>query len=454
MVYRHLCLPSRRLVALAPAILATATAPAWALSQQQPKSQPDLSKPLTLSQCISIALKSQPSLAIARSRQDASEARVTSAMSDYFPHVGPKVQYSFDRSRSDMDGGAVTVRSESTVSSLTVRQLLYDTGRREANVASARAGAAASRYGLADTRLGVILDVTSGYYEVLRSRELVRVQVTNAERARTTLESVRAAVEAQTVRKIDTLQADADYANAMVQVSIAKNDARLAEITLRKSMGISTPVAVVLAETPTPAPSAEPDARTAASYIDAALRERPDLKELDAGIESSRQSTRLAKISSGVVLEANASASYWLNPDGGDSQSVIAAVTYPLFDAGLARSQVRSATAAEEQARQQLELQRQAVQLEVEQAYLLKEEARARSAAAEAATASAKANFEAASESYTNGAGTVVDVITARSQLVTAETNAVQAIYDFHVAEARLARATGTADKVAAGGNG
>lgn len=454
MVYRHLCLPSRRLVALAPAILATATAPAWAMSQQPPQARPDLSKPLTLSQCISIALKSQPSLAIARSRQDSSEARVTSALSGYFPQVGPKVQYSFDRSRSETDGGSMTVRSETTASSLTVRQLVYDTGRREANVASAKAGALASRYALADTRLGVILDVTSSYYEVLRSRELVRVQVTNAERARTTLESVRAAVEAQTVRKIDTLQADADYANVMVQVSIAKNNARLAEITLRKAMGISTPVAIVLAETPTPAPSAEPDPRTGASYLEAAMSHRPDLKELDAGIESSRQSTRLARINSGVVLEANASASYWLNPDAGDSQSVVAAVTYPLFDAGLARSQVRSAAAAEEQARQQMELQKQAVQLEVEQAYLLKEEARARSAAAEAAAASAKANFDAASESYTSGAGTVVDVITARSQLVTAETNAVQAIYDYHVAEARLARATGAADQAAAGGKG
>ena len=72
--------------------------------------------------------------------------------------------------------------------------------------------------------------------------------------------------------------------------------------------------------------------------------------------------------------------------------------------------------------------------------------------AADAALRAARLNYEAATASLRAGTGTIIDVITAQTLLVTAETNAVQATYDFYTNDARLHRATGENDPYLRGG--
>ena len=96
----------------------------------------------------------------------------------------------------------------------------------------------------------------------------------------------------------------------------------------------------------------------------------------------------------------------------------------------------------------QLESLRQQVAVNVEQTYRQVALARASVPAAEAAQQAAQINFEAATESRREGVGDIIDVITAQTLLVQAQTNFVQAVYDFYVADAQLARAVGQAERL------
>jgi len=417
--------------------------------QQEPTI--DLSQPLTLENAIKIGLQYQNTLAIARSRLDASKARVTRAMSSYYPQIAPSFEYSSQFSSFRIGGQRQTTTVEQSVTQIGLRQLIFDMGRREENVLVSRYSARASEYDVLDARQDVIVNVSTAYYDLLRRKELVRVAQASVDRAQTTLEATRAFAEAGTAPKKDILQAEADLENARVQLIVAQNDVRLAQTSLKNAMGILTPLPLLTPDTPLDPPPGEPDARTAADYVKLAFDTRLDLKRDMASIDANRHNVKIANIDAGLFIQADFTEGYRIDPDPGENRAFITTFSYPLFDAGATRAQVREAKANLEQARRQLELSRQNIQLEVEQAYLLREEARARIAATQAALRAAQLNFEAAREAQKEGAGDIIEVITAQTQLVTAETNVVQAIYDFYTNDARLRRAIGDNDPYVAG---
>jgi outer membrane protein len=408
----------------------------------------DLSAPLTLDQAIQIALANQPQLVIARSQVNSSKARVTQAESSFFPQIEPSYTYSNQTSRIN----SRSINNESDVTQIQLRQLIFDMGKREESVAQSKKLLRSTEFNLLDTRQRIILNVTNAYLDLLRRRELVKVEQASVERAKTTLEFTKASVEVGTSPRKDILQAQADLDNAQVRLSQAQNSVQIAQVNLKNAMGILTSAVILTPDMPLERPSMQPDTRSAAEYVQIAFEKRPDYKSDLLSIEANRHSVKIANINAGLLVEANLTQGYRFDPDRGENRTFITTFSYPLFDAGFTRAQVRQAKASLEQSQQQLELTRQDIQLEVEQAYILREEARLRIEASEAALRAARENFEAAREAQKEGAGTILDVITAQTQLVTAETNAVQAIFDFYIADARLKRAIGENDRYLAEG--
>jgi TolA-binding protein len=88
------------------------------------------------------------------------------------------------------------------------------------------------------------------------------------------------------------------------------------------------------------------------------------------------------------------------------------------------------------------------VAVQIEQSFRSLALARASLPAALAAQQAAQINYEAALESRREGIGSIVDVITAQTLLVQAQTSYVQAIYTFYGADAALARAIGQAERI------
>jgi outer membrane protein len=416
--------------------------------QPQNPTPPDLSKPLGIEDLIRIGLENQNTLGIAQFQLDAARARVTQARAAYYPSVAPLFEY--QNSLTSIGGRAT--RIDQGVTSIGLRQLIFDMGKREENVAASRYAEKATVFNVLDARQAVIVNVSTAYYELLRRKELVRVAESSVQRAKTTLDATTAFVEAGTAPKKDILQAQADYDNAQVQLSVARNDVRIANTSLKSAMGLLTPLPIIVQENPLPAPPPEPDTLGAQTYITRAYQARPDLRREAEFINSDRRQVNIAKINAGFQIQADVTEGYRIDPNPGENRTFGTTFSYPLFDAGATRAAVRVAKANYEQSKKQLDLTKQNIQQDVETSYLTREESRLRFGAAQSALEAAKKNFEAATAAQKEGAGTIIDVITAQTALVTAETNAVQAIYDYYTSDARLRRATGENDPYIARG--
>jgi len=418
-----------------------------------PQTHPvDLTQPLTLENAIKVALQNQNTLMIAKSQLDSARAREVQAKSSYYPQVAPTFNYSNQKSAFNVGGRSTTTTVEQSVTQIGARQLIFDTFKREEGVIASKYSAKASMFNVLDSRQAVIVNVSTSYYELLRRKELVKVAAASVARAKTTLDFTKAAAEVGTGPKKDILQAEADYNNAQVQNIIAENDVRIAATTLKNTMGVLSMLAIITSDTPLPAPDTAPDTKTAADYMTLAFDRRPDIKRETASVDTNRHEVKIANINAGLTVQADITEGYRIDPSPGENRTFNTAISYPLFDAGLTRAQVKQARASLDQSRSQLALTKQAIQLDVEQSYVLKEEARLRITATDLAVKAARLNYEAATASLKEGAGTIIDVITAQTLLVTAETNAVQAIFDFYTSDARLKRAIGDNDPYLAGG--
>ncbi len=423
-----------------------------AQQSQQPAPTYDFTQPLTLQQAIQIGLSNQANIGIAQAQLQAARARVTQAQAAYYPSIAPSYSYSNQLTTQRVNGQSITGNFEQSVTQISANQLIFDMGKREETVIANKYARKGSEFNVRDVRQSVIENVSTSYYSLLRTMALVKVAQSNVDNAKTTLDFTRTAAEVGTGARKDILQAEADYDNALVQLLAAQNNVQIANTSLKNSMGVINNLPLNVPDVTLPTPATTPDTRAVQDYLKLAFDQRPDLRREQASIDTNRHEVRIANINAGVQVNSSVQEGYRVDPDPGENRNFTVGVSYPLFDAGLTRAQVREAKASLEQARRQLDLTKQQVQSDVETAYLNREEARRRITATAAALTAAQTNYQAATESLREGTGTILDVITAQSQLVTAQTNSVQANYDFYTFDAQLSRATGQNDSYLPGG--
>ncbi len=416
----------------------------------------DLTKPLSLERSIQIGLSRQNSIAIAKTQVDAAGERVVQARSSYLPQVTPGLQFqtskqpgtSFSSGSGSFNQTTGYSSSERLTEQIAATQLIFDSGKREARVGQSRRNAFAAEYELGNERQNVILIITQDYYNLLRDRELVRVQDENAARAAKTLESIKAQVEVGNAAKSDTLQAEADLANAQVAVLQAKSDANVAQALLKNSMGIVSSLSLTLSDDHASPPPPMLDTSTFDDYVRIAYQNRLDMKAQQEQINAQGYSVKLAHINNGVSVDANVSEGYQLDPDSGEQRGFIVNFSYPLFDGGSTRAAVRENKALLELQRRTLDQLQQSIRFNVEQSYLVREQARQRNTAAQKAVEAGQLNYDAALEKQKNGLVNILDVLNAQVQLVNAQVSLVQAIYDYYISEAQLKRNIGINDPV------
>lgn len=411
----------------------------------------DLSKPLTLERAIRIGLQQQNAIAIAQAQAEAAKAQLTQARSSYYPQITPSLSYI----TSLRPGGTVFIngvpfggssQSETRTDAIVARQLIWDTGRREASVGLSRRNVFAAEYSLGNQRQDVILNVITAYYNVLRDQELVRVQEENVRRAQTTLESIRAQVEVGNAARSDTLQAESDLANAQVALLQAQNNLNVDQATLKNAMGVVTSQPLILADQQAAPPDTTPDTNSLDHYVQIAYDNRLDIKAQQERVNAQGYNVRLAHIDNGISAQADITEGYQLDPDAGEERQFTVSISYPLFNGGSTRAAVRQSKAQLEQERRALDQLQQAVRLNVEQSYLTREQARRSIVASQTAVRAGQINYDAALEKQRNGLINIIDVINAEAQLVQAQVNLVQSIYDFYIADARLQRDIGRND--------
>lgn len=392
----------------------------------------------TIDEVTDIALKNHPLVKQADAETDAAVARKGQAESAWYPFVNLSTGYSRNRTFSSQSGLS-DVSSNGFVRG-DLNWVLYDFGRTSASVDRADANAAATRANASTTREDVVFAAKLAFYNVLRAERTLSFQRENLRQRETLLRQATAFYEAGVRAKIDVARAEANVYDARAQVSQVENDLRVARITLLQRMGIDGPAGFALA-------GGLPELQLPGGMSDWVAEAEKNRPELRAQLEKERAATeslRRARSDYYPYLTGSVGAGY-----GADTfplqQNYGAAVTLslPVFSGFLTREQVKEASATISSAQYELTEARRRVRLQVEASAYSVQEAQERLSARKKEREASEENLRLATARYEVGAGDIIEMVDAQTQMVRSDTDAINTAFDYAVSVASLLRAMG-----------
>lgn len=421
--------------------------------------------PVSLQEAVQIAQQNHARVAVAEESVEAARQRVRQARTGTLPSVIGEVGYR-GRGTSNLGGifgGAPSRTIPGTSGSPATRQRvdtesatfdqgiqprvslnynIYDAGQTRTSVRQARAGVDSSLANLSATRNNLTLDVTFDYLTQLRADRLLELRRVQEELAAAQLRRVEARIKQGAAAEADRALPLSEYRNRQVDRILAQNDVRVAANSLRNTMGLTVGPPLPLVELR--------EAQDALPPLEAlrliAERERPEVTQAEAQMRVAQATVTLARIQRKPRLDTTFAFNVFPNdPFGRSDFSVGAAISMPLWDAGLTHAREKEAQTQVQTASVQLEQTRKDVAADVVEAYLNLANSRERLEASRLAVDAAQVNLEQTTARYERGlAGvTVVDLIQAQVQFANASNAAIQALYDMHLAQAQLNRSIG-----------
>jgi outer membrane protein len=298
----------------------------------------------------------------------------------------------------------------------------------------------------------IVATVRQQFYQVLLNRALIGVQEESVQLLQSQLKDQQNRFEAGTVPRFNVLQAQVALSNQYPQLISARNNYRISQLQLAKTLGLdfdpargdNAPLEAVGALAYVPRPMSITQA------IATAKENRPFLKQQKALVLSNRAQVSVAR--SGFFPQINATAgpefrSSPLTDNIRQARSgyVFGATgTWAIWDWGATYGRLKQAQAVLDESKITLDDDTRQVELEVQQAYsniiqgreLIQSQEKNVEQAAEALRL-AQARLDA-------GAGTQLEVLDARVQLTTARSTQLQALFTYNSAVADFDRVTAT----------
>lgn len=386
---------------------------------------------LSLEKSIELALKNNPAIQIANTDREKSVWGVKEAEGGKLPSLSLGSNY---RTNQDTKG------SGDFNNSLSLNWQLYSGGRLENQVKQSELGVTNADLSVEKTKQQVKLDAISGYYDVLAARNLLAVNQETVDNLTTHLNNVQAQYDTGVVAKSDLLRSQVELANAQQNLIKAQNNYEVALSALFTTMNIKYDNDVTLDGDL----QYESDNRTLEDCISAAMKNRPDIAQANVAVDIASSGVDSAK--SGKLPTVSLSASTgWNNnilPDT-DSWSVGVGASFNVFDGGITNNKIKGAESSLAKAKLQVQQTESSAEQEVRQSYLNMKEAEKRQESTKMTVGKANEDLYIAQEKYKAGMGTNLDVIDAQLALTQAQTNHVQALYDYNVNKAKLDKAIG-----------
>jgi TolC family type I secretion outer membrane protein len=401
-------------------------------------------KPLTLDEVVRIALENHSSVKSAQFQIKAQDAVVHQQMAAYYPTVNFNNTYRIANTVSDTS--ATTSKAFDTVTSTTnVGMILYNFGKREGLVQSARDTLDATQYAYNTTANNIVLAAKQAYYGVLQANALVRVNEDTVKSREVTLRQAQGFYDVGTRPKSDVTQAEANLYLAEANLIAARNGVEVAWANLINAMGVDDYPKQPLAEDL----SITPFLMSLDEAKKTAFASRPELLQFDAQLKAQDQLIAVARrnhlpdflFASSYGRRGNDAANnlFPLQP----SWQVQLSLTIPIFNGLQTTYQVQQALNNYYSVKEQERVERQQVALQVQQNYLNLTAAQQVVKANEAAVRAAKENLELHQGRYQVGYAPLVEVTDAQTTLTTAQTNYVNALVAYKLSLAQLLNAIG-----------
>ena len=395
--------------------------------------------PLTLEQCVALALENHPALRGATSDVEGARAGVRIARASALPQVGLSGSYTQSKGTLGTSGGGASPEGYSAA--LSVHQLLFDSGRTPALIRGAELEAGAALATHDQVEQVVVFGARQSYFGVLAAEQVLLARTQRQELAALNLKAAQARYQEGIAPKADVTKAEVELATAQLDAIRAQNGVQLAYASLNNALGLPPTTRLTLVQ--------ELPASVARSGLEillaAAYQGRPELTRARAAVEAAHAAMTVAGSVTKPTLFATVGTDWASNaPTTDRGWTTGLALSFLLWDGGGTAARVRQTRAEMESAQAGYDNTKQQVGLEVQQAYLNVSEADQRVTTAGKLVAQAEENYRIAQGRYTGGVGPMIDVVDAETALTAARTAYAQARYDAQVTRARLDLAVGS----------
>jgi outer membrane protein len=408
---------------------------------------------LTLSQATQTALQNNLSIVQADANVNAAQAGATAAYGGYLPTLsatGGWGRTQTDRagaSTASIGGGTVLIGAEkSTTSSystsLNLNWTLFDGFGTQAQVGQATSRSVATEYTADRTRQSIVFQVESGYLNVLRFEQLVRVSEETLKRDRRQLERITESNRVGSASLADLYRQQSQTAGDELSLIQAQNNFDKSRADLVALIGLEVDREYTFADPSisTTLTTAELDSNSAryanfSQLLQRALSARPDYRGATESYSSAQSGVTAAR--SGYFPSFSASAGYRLLSDEFRTLSNNKTldwglnIRWNLFDGFQTNNAVQSAIATRRNAEISLTQAERDISAQIKKALLDLEAARKQHEVGQKALVSAGEDFKIAEERYNLGAGTLLDMLVASASLVSAQANSVNAVYNY-----------------------
>jgi len=401
----------------------------------------------TLTDALVRVYQNNPQLSAQRAQLRAVDESVPQALSGYRPQVSAGASAGVNPVRTFFpDGTSQYANLHPWMAGVTLTQPLFNGFRTGNSVRQAEMQVRSGREGLRSVEQTVLVAAVTAYMNVVADQTLVEAQRANVTFLRETLDSTQKALDAGNVTPTDVAQAQARLARG-------QSDLNTAEVALATDQATYTQVTGAAPGRLAPAEPVDrllPRAREEAMAT--SRRENPMIVGASYDVDAAEVAVKVAEgaLLATVNVQANVSRSVdgdtTLGSTATNQASVIAQATVPVYDGGLAASQVRQSKETLGQIRAVLDQVRLQNDAAVAIAWVTNEGAKIAVRAGEAEVKASTVALAGVQKEHAAGQRTTLDVLNSEQDLISARGRLISAQRDRVVASYTLLGAIGRLD--------
>ncbi|MEM9214230.1 MAG: TolC family protein [Cyanobacteria bacterium P01_F01_bin.150] len=415
-------------------------------------------QPISLEQALEISRRNSRELESALQQLEQSQEALRQQRAAYLPTITSQTTLTHqDVDISNEPVGAPDVQGNPsasldgddtvTTNLLSVLRVDYDiftSGQRSASVRAAEKAVELQQLQVEVVREDLRLNITSAYYDLQESDELVRIAEDTVEQSRISLRDALARERAGVGTRFDRLQAEVDLANDEQALSNALRDQQVTRRQLAEVLSIPPGINISAAD---PVEVAGEWAMPLEETLVLAYRNRAELEQqlLQREIEQQQKRATLAnrwpQLSAFAEYQINDLLDVTRSPTDNEELSVGLQLAWTLYNGGATRAAARQEAIAAELAETQFADTREDIRFDIEQQYLNLGASFKNIQTANSAVGLAEESLRLARLRFGAGVGIQSDVLEAQTRLTEAEVNLVTAILAYNRALVAIQRA-------------
>jgi len=419
-------------------------------------------KVITLDQAIGMALERNITVIQAENTLEGQESNRLTTYGDFLPSISASGGWT----RTQRDGpifvqgstfGGGTSLSNNFSTGVSANVTLFNGFANTANFNRAQSNVNAAGFSLTRTRQQTAFQTTQLYLNVLRTRELLKVREENLKRSEKQLERIQEANKVGSLALADVYRQQVQVGTDRLGLIQAKNDYDKAGADMAFYLALSVIDDYEFTDPAVPSTVDTAEFKTIDdrysnfnTLVDQAMKVRPDYQSAVESYNAASSGVTVAR--AGHLPTISAFASYGSTTDSlplsriGINKSTQwgISISLPLFSGFRVDNQWQQAKINERNSLEQLQQAERQVQVDIRKALLDFNATKQQIIVAQQTVVSAEQDRRIAEEKYNLGAGTLLDLLVANANYVSAVSNKVNAVYNYYQVKKQLEFSVGT----------